>query len=188
MRRITMGNKFYKLELSGDSKSLQAKDIYFACVDDNGKVVALMNKPALDLTDDKYLREARLNVDMAYEKSRQEGLDGVKSWMLSKKTGKNKDDITIKEISSNDWIKSRAQIHKAEKLALVCQLEKTLSKPVKPRQYEDMDDLAVKEMRLARAEMLARVANKNEFSEYQIKADEARTVVAYGILKEKFNR
>jgi len=183
-----MGNKFYRLELSGDSKSLQAKEMYFACVDENGKVLALMNKPALDLTDDKYLKEARLNVDMAYEKSKKDGLEGVKNWMLSKKTGKDKADITIKEISPNDWIKSRAQIHKVEKLALVCQLEKSLSKPVKPRQYEDMDDLAVKELRLARAEMLARVANKNEFPEYQIKADDARTVVAYGILKEKFSR
>lgn len=182
-----MGNKFYRLELSGDSKSLQAKEMYFACVDENGKVLALMNKPALDLTDDKYLKEARLNVDMAYEKSKKDGLEGVKNWMLSKKADKDKD-ITVKEISSNEWIKSRAQLHKCEKLALVCQLEKSLSKPTKPRQYEDVDDLTVKELRLARAEMLARVANKNEFTEYQIKADDARTVVAYGILKEKFSR
>ena len=183
-----MGNKFYRLELSGDSKSMQAKEMYFACVDDNGKVVALMNKPALDLTNDKYLREARLNVDMAYERAKKDGLDGIKSWMLSK-TDKTKDDIKIKEISSNDWIKSRAQIHKGEKLALVSQLEKSLSKTVtKPRQYEDMDELAMKELRLARVEMLTKIANKNEFPEYQIKADEARTVIAHGILKEKFSR
>lgn len=146
-----MESKFYKLELSDDRQDLQAKDIYFACIDEDGKVLALLNKPGLELTDNRYLKEARYNVDMAYDRGRTDGLTGVKSWMLSKGQGVVEGDIKVTEISSQEWINAKAQLYKCEKIAIICSTEKSMRKgKMESRKYEDFDEETIADLRLAK--------------------------------------
>lgn len=166
--------KFYKIELPGDSKSLQATEMYFACVDDEGKVTGLMNKPALDLTDDRYLKECRKNVDMAYDRGRTDGLDSVKSWIVEDK-GVTPDKITTTEISSQEWIRARAQLHKCDKIAIICRTEKSMrDSKMEGLKYEDFDESTIAELRFAKDifNQLTGADNAKELPRYEDFDDE----------------
>ena len=182
-----MESKFYKLELKSDNKVL---DTYFAVTDKSGNVTDLLNFPALLVSDESYLDTAIEKANIAFGWSI-DGIDGLKKWMTSDENNGSKGKIETTEISYDDWHMAKYKWYKNEKMAELCLEEKGYHKAWQMRaeknpRYKDISKYEIRELRLARIDLLTEKAN-NKSDSIKINKDEMRMVLAHGMLKEKYH-
>ena len=187
-----MDDKFYKLELKSDDKVL---DTYFARTDKDGNVTDVLNFPALLVSDESYSDTAREKANIAFGWS-VDGINGIKEWIKSDENGALKGKIETSEISHDDWHKAKFKWYKNEKMAAICLEEKGYQRAWEIRRqksadenprYTDIDKFEIRELRLARIDMLTQKAN-DKSDNIKIDKDEMHKVFTQGMLKEKFSR